>query len=134
MSEGSSRGFLLSITIHGIVAGLMFISFVLNRDVTDIPKVFQLVAGEGDGLGEQGAQVAGGDRQQGQGAEHRGARDHALLARHLPHRRTRGRDRAADDAARDVEDAHPGGGRRGERGRAGSGSDRRQHDQHDHHG
>ena len=48
MTDGSSKGFLFSATLHGIVAALVFFGFVLNRDDLDVPKVFELVAGEGD--------------------------------------------------------------------------------------
>ena len=48
MSDGSAKGFLFSATLHGIVAGLMFLSFVLKRGEDEVPKVFELVAGEGD--------------------------------------------------------------------------------------
>ena len=48
MSDGSSKGFFLSATLHGAVALLLFLNFVLKRDDSDRPKVFELVAGEGD--------------------------------------------------------------------------------------
>lgn len=47
MSDGSTKGFLLSVTLHGAAAGLLFLSF-LHRDDLELPKVFELVAGEGD--------------------------------------------------------------------------------------
>jgi colicin import membrane protein len=48
MSEGSAKGFLFSATLHGAAAAFLFFSFVLKRDDSDRPKVFELVAGEGD--------------------------------------------------------------------------------------
>jgi colicin import membrane protein len=48
MSDGSGKGFIFSATLHGIVAALMFFSFVFKRDRNEVPKVFELVAGEGD--------------------------------------------------------------------------------------
>src|SRR5688572_27832806 len=48
MSDGSGKGFFFSATLHGLVAALMFFSFVVKSDVKQIPKVFELVAGEGD--------------------------------------------------------------------------------------
>lgn len=48
MSDGSGKGFLFSATLHGIVAALMFFGFVLKREGSETPKVFELVAGEGD--------------------------------------------------------------------------------------
>jgi colicin import membrane protein len=48
MSEGTPRGFLLSATLHGAVAALLFLSFVMKRDDGEKPRVFELVAGEGD--------------------------------------------------------------------------------------
>ena len=48
MSDGSGRGFLFSATLHGIVAALMFFGFVFKRDDVNVPKVFELVAGEGN--------------------------------------------------------------------------------------
>jgi colicin import membrane protein len=48
MSDGSTKGFLLSATLHGAAALLLLLNFVINRDDSDRPKVFELVAGEGD--------------------------------------------------------------------------------------
>jgi colicin import membrane protein len=48
MSDGSTKGFFLSATLHGAVAVLLFLNFVLKRDDSDRVKVFELVAGEGD--------------------------------------------------------------------------------------
>jgi colicin import membrane protein len=48
MSDGSGKGFLFSATLHGIVAALMFFSFMVKREGKETPKVFELVAGEGD--------------------------------------------------------------------------------------
>ncbi|MGH7946342.1 MAG: cell envelope integrity protein TolA [Opitutaceae bacterium] len=48
MSDGSARGFLFSATLHGIVAALMLFSFIVSRRDRETPKVFELVAGEGD--------------------------------------------------------------------------------------
>lgn len=48
MSEGSAKGFLFSATLHGAAAALLFFSFVMQRDDSDRPRVFELVAGEGD--------------------------------------------------------------------------------------
>ena len=48
MSDGSTKGFFLSVTLHGAVALLLFLNFVLKRDDSNRAKVFELVAGEGD--------------------------------------------------------------------------------------
>ena len=48
MTDGSTRGFLFSATLHGVVAALMFFSFVLKSDEHEVPPIFELVAGEGD--------------------------------------------------------------------------------------
>jgi colicin import membrane protein len=48
MSDGSSKGFLFSATLHGLAAALLFFSFVIKKDDAEVPKVFELVAGEGD--------------------------------------------------------------------------------------
>ena len=48
MTDGSSKGFLFSATLHGIAAALLLLSFVLENRDPDVPKVFELVAGEGD--------------------------------------------------------------------------------------
>ena len=46
--DGSSKGFLFSATLHGLAAALLLLGVVLKRDDLEIPKVFELVAGEGD--------------------------------------------------------------------------------------
>lgn len=46
--DGSSKGFLFSATLHGIAAGLLLLSMIAKRQDLEIPKVFELVAGEGD--------------------------------------------------------------------------------------
>lgn len=48
MTDGSSRGFLISATLHGIAAALLLFSFITTRNEDEKPKVFELVAGEGD--------------------------------------------------------------------------------------
>ena len=48
MTDGSSKGFLFSATLHGIAAALLLLSFVMRQRDPDSPKVFELVAGEGD--------------------------------------------------------------------------------------
>jgi colicin import membrane protein len=48
MTDGSTKGFLLSAALHGSVAALLFLSLLMKRDDSEIPKVFELVAGEGD--------------------------------------------------------------------------------------
>jgi colicin import membrane protein len=48
MSDESTKGFLFSATLHGAVAALLALGFVLKRDDVEVPKVFELVAGEGD--------------------------------------------------------------------------------------
>ena len=47
MSEGSTKGFLLSAALHSAVAALLIYSFVMKREVVPV-RVFELVAGEGD--------------------------------------------------------------------------------------
>jgi colicin import membrane protein len=47
-SDGSSKGFAVSATLHGAVAALMFFNFIVNRNEVEVPKIFELVAGEGD--------------------------------------------------------------------------------------
>ena len=47
MTDGSSKGFLFSATLHGIAAALLMLSFVMKQRDPE-PKVFELVAGEGD--------------------------------------------------------------------------------------
>jgi colicin import membrane protein len=48
MTDGSSKGLLFSATLHGIAAALLLLSFVMKTRDPDAPKVFELVAGEGD--------------------------------------------------------------------------------------
>ena len=48
MTDGSARGFLFSATLHGIAAALMFLGLIIKPDEAQAPKVFELVAGEGD--------------------------------------------------------------------------------------
>lgn len=48
MSDGSSKGFLFSATLHGLAAALLFFGAVIRSDESETPKVFELVAGEGD--------------------------------------------------------------------------------------
>jgi colicin import membrane protein len=48
MTDGSSKGFLFSATLHGLAAALLLLGVVLKPDDLEIPKVFELVAGEGD--------------------------------------------------------------------------------------
>src|SRR5678816_4266212 len=49
MTATSPRAFLLSATLHGgVVALLLFFTYVMSTQVTPTPKVFELVAGEGD--------------------------------------------------------------------------------------
>ena len=48
MSDGSTKGFFCSATLHGAAALLLFLSLVMKRDDSDPAKVFELVAGEGD--------------------------------------------------------------------------------------
>lgn len=49
MSDGTGKGFMMSATLHGSIALALFIfGYVLKRDPSELPKVFELVAGEGD--------------------------------------------------------------------------------------
>jgi colicin import membrane protein len=48
MTDGSPKGFMLSATLHGLVAALLLLSVVMKNEDLEIPKVFELVAGEGD--------------------------------------------------------------------------------------
>ncbi|MBL9210609.1 MAG: TonB C-terminal domain-containing protein [Opitutaceae bacterium] len=49
MSEGATKGFWMSATLHGAAAALLFIfTFVVGSAETEPVKIFELVAGEGD--------------------------------------------------------------------------------------
>ena len=49
MTEGSAKGFWMSATLHGSVAAAFFILWPrVKSEVTEQPKIFELVAGEGD--------------------------------------------------------------------------------------
>lgn len=49
MAENTRSAFMLSLTMHGaIVAVLIFLAYVLKVTAPELPKIFELVAGEGD--------------------------------------------------------------------------------------
>lgn len=49
MAENTRSAFMLSLTLHGaIVAVLIFLAYALKVTAPDMPKIFELVAGEGD--------------------------------------------------------------------------------------
>ena len=60
MTEGSAKGFWMSATLHGAVAAALFIfGFVLKSEDTEQPKIFELVAGEGDNFMAKEAPLLG---------------------------------------------------------------------------
>ncbi len=60
MTATSSRAFLLSATLHATVAGLLLLlSYAASQPVKHIPKVLELVAGEGDNYGARVAPALG---------------------------------------------------------------------------
>jgi colicin import membrane protein len=49
MNERTFNGFMLSAALHGLVAVLLFVTFVIGQQASkNVPKVLELVAGEGD--------------------------------------------------------------------------------------
>lgn len=49
MTATSPKAFLLSASLHGaVIAMLLLFGYVVNQQTTETPKVFELVAGEGD--------------------------------------------------------------------------------------
>lgn len=49
MQPNSPSAFLLSAVLHSVIAGLvLFFTYGLNREAKDPPRIFELVAGEGD--------------------------------------------------------------------------------------
>jgi colicin import membrane protein len=49
MTEGSAKGFWMSAALHGAVAAaIFFFGYVVKSEETEKPKIFELVAGEGD--------------------------------------------------------------------------------------
>lgn len=60
MTATSPKAFMLSATLHAtVIALLLLFGFVINRDVTETPKVFELVAGEGDNYAAREAPALG---------------------------------------------------------------------------
>ncbi len=60
MRENTSSAFMLSLTLHGSIAAvLLFFAYVLHTQVKDTPKIFELVAGEGDNYGATEAPALG---------------------------------------------------------------------------
>jgi colicin import membrane protein len=60
MSSNSSRAVMLSAMLHGLVVALVLIfTYALRQQVKEPPKIFELVAGEGDNYGATAAPALG---------------------------------------------------------------------------
>ncbi len=60
MSSNTSSAFILSLTLHGLIIAVLFLfTYVLQHQVKENPKIFELVAGEGSNYAATEAPAAG---------------------------------------------------------------------------
>jgi colicin import membrane protein len=60
MTDRPAIAFMLSATLHGVVIGILFLlSYAANQRLRDMPRVLELVAGEGDNYGAKVAPKLG---------------------------------------------------------------------------